>query len=188
MVVRFCLGSGATFQGAASTWIIGSGQKIATSSQVNSCDTAGALVRVAGLQIEPGAATEYDFVDSDTEIRRCLRWREVLQASSNNFISHAQCIGTTLAIATVQFKNYAPFHFPTLILTAANTFEVMSANNTPITLTAIALELVSANGWEVRCTVASGLVAGNATRLRGGVAGGGKVIITYEQNSLFQPG
>jgi hypothetical protein len=71
--LRFCLGAGASMQGAANTWS-GNGYEAPTGS-VNLCATSGAKLLITGVQLELGSfATTYDYRDYARELQLCQRY------------------------------------------------------------------------------------------------------------------
>jgi hypothetical protein len=74
LVVSFALGSGATYETTAGTWV-GGGYYVATSNQTDLTATTGATWFVTGVQLEKGStATSFDYRPYGTELALCQRY------------------------------------------------------------------------------------------------------------------
>ncbi|TMI98474.1 MAG: hypothetical protein E6G97_25970 [Alphaproteobacteria bacterium] len=121
------------------------------------------------IQLEKGTvATNFEFRPYALEERLCYRffWRMV--AGGNNYVGIAQCYSTTQAVGFIGLPVTMFGVNPTGSKSAASDFITFSAAGGDTTLTALTFSAGSGNAMRYDLTVASGLVAGNATILRGG--------------------
>jgi hypothetical protein len=76
IIVRFGLGSGATFSGTAGAWA--AGNFVQPTSTVSVVGTSGATFYITGVQLEKGStATSFDYRPYGTELALCQRYYEV---------------------------------------------------------------------------------------------------------------
>jgi len=119
-------------------------------------------------QLEVGStATSFDYRPYGTELALCQRYCEVVKPSgATNFaqLGVGAAFGTTQA-STVYFYQVAKRSQPTVTYTAANTFATTANNDSALPLTSIATDRSDVTSLAMAITVASGLAAGNATRL-----------------------
>jgi hypothetical protein len=74
--VEFILMAGSTFQNTANTW---AASGLATSNQVNACDSTSNNFRLCGVQLEQGAiATPFEYRQYQQELSLCQRYYELL--------------------------------------------------------------------------------------------------------------
>jgi hypothetical protein len=73
--IFFTLAAGSNYQGAADSWQ--SANLLATSNQVNGCDSASNNFRICGVQLESGnIATPFNSITIQEELQLCLRYYE----------------------------------------------------------------------------------------------------------------
>jgi hypothetical protein len=129
--------------------------------------TAGAAdyYEITGVQLEiAGSASAYSPNASTyaLELDACLYYFNRLAGEGNGQqISNGQCYSSTLAMATV---NYPVMRVaPTITYSTASFFSLQNATNTEVAITALASYNIRKSSYKPDMTVASGLVAGNAT-------------------------
>ena len=84
IIVRFGLGSGATFSGTAGAWA--AGNFVQPTSTVSVVGTNGATFYITGVQLEKGStATSFDFRDYGRELIMCQRYYRKTATTSNSF-------------------------------------------------------------------------------------------------------
>jgi hypothetical protein len=82
-MVRFCLMSGSTYQTSAGSWQ--TGNYLATSNQVNACDSTSNDFRLALVQLEVGdVATDFEIRPYPTELEMCQRYYQKTYNLSTN--------------------------------------------------------------------------------------------------------
>lgn len=96
--VIFTIAAGSTFQTTAGAWQ--TGNYLATSNQVNACDSTSNNFMLAGVQLEKGSvATEFDVQTFDEELTACQRYYEKTFQYS---VAPAQATGSYLgAVAAI---------------------------------------------------------------------------------------
>ena len=81
LIVRFGLGSGATFSGTAGAWA--AGNFVQPTGTVSVVGTSGATFFITGVQLEKGStATSFDYRPIGTELALCQRYFETFNNSS----------------------------------------------------------------------------------------------------------
>jgi hypothetical protein len=160
------LGVGTTRSGTAGSWA-GADYRSATGA-TSVVGTNGATFYITGVQLEAGRiATPFEYVNYQTSLANCQRYCEVVKPSGAT--NYAQMgVGactSTVGGSTVYFYQTAKRAQPTVTYTAANTFCITSANDSALALTSIATDRSDVTTLAMSVGVASGLVAGNATRL-----------------------
>jgi hypothetical protein len=111
-------------------------------------------------------AVGYAPLDEALELQRCRRYYQVYGIDvGNEMVATGQCYSTTQAECPLLYR-VPMFAAPTVTLSAANTFQTTNAAITGVNLTAITADLIGKQSARLTVTVASGLVAGNATILR----------------------
>jgi hypothetical protein len=157
--LRFGLGAGSNFTAASGAW--GAGNIIQPNSTVSVVGTASATFYITGVQLEKGStATSFDYRPYGTELALCQRY---LPKFSDNYGGQGQCVSTT--------QGYIIFKFPVTTRTLATGITTSGGTGQTITnstmgnvaLSAIAFSSGGVDSGMIFCTVASGLVAGNAT-------------------------
>lgn len=124
--------------------------------------TSGTIIYITGVQLEKGStATSFDYRPYGTELQLCQRY---LPSLTNNSYFTGQCASTT--------TGFVPVKFPVTARTAATGITVLSGTNyvTNVSVGVIATTALTFNAsgldtGTVAFSVASGLVAGNATML-----------------------
>jgi len=151
--LNFSLGAGATFSGTAGAWA-GSNYTSATGATSVVAGT-GNTFYITGVQLEKGtAATSFNARPYGTELALCQRYcRPVGWATG-------QAITTTVAY----FPCFGVVLRATPTLSSASGFQITSANATQLSGSSATVSGVSGDGSVIiGITVASGLVAGNAS-------------------------
>jgi hypothetical protein len=160
LVVWLSLGAGATFSGTAGAW---SGSNVVQPTGATSVvGTSGATFYITGVQLERGSnATSFEFRDYGRELILCQRY--LPSANSNSYFTGQNASTTT---------GFVPVKFPVTARTAATGITVLSGTNyvTNVSVGVIATTALTFNAsgldtGTVAFSVASGLVAGNATML-----------------------
>ena len=139
-------------------------------SRTNSSGLNNTTIELWGFQVEVGStATAFQTATGTIqgELAACQRYFFAYTSpSSVSFYGNGQCTSTTKAFSVLPLP-VTMRTTPTLTAPAANNFAVANSIDSDVALTAIALRYSSLNSGEINCTTASGLVAGNATRLYG---------------------
>jgi hypothetical protein len=100
------------------------------------------------------------------DLARCQRYYEVLvTGSANEFVGVGHAVSTTTAYFQRPFR-VPKAVTPTLNISAASTFQLLGASGAGLPGTSLAASVPTAMGTGFIATVASGLVAGNATLLQ----------------------
>lgn len=134
-----------------------------------------------GLQLEPGAtASAFRDAPVGDVVAECVRYFERLESptAAYNVFGTGQCLSTTVAAITVPFTPKRDR--PTVTLAAAGNFVVTSANGTAITCSSVGYQFPTRSAVQIDCTVASGLVAGNSTKLHANATTGAYIDISAE--------
>ena len=156
--VFFSLGAGATVSGTANAW---SGTLYRSATGATSVvGTNGATFYITGVQLEKGStATSFDYRPYGTELALCQRYAF---QTTGEYVG--QCLGGALAAIfvepPVQMRASAT---PSLVV---NGF-LINAGGTQLAATGISASVVTPQVARLNITVASGLVAGNATFING---------------------
>ena len=147
--------------------------------------TAGAndYFDVTGVQLELGtSATPFERRLYGQELVNCQRYCEVVQPSGlTTFatIAIGQCGSSTIGTA-VYYYQVAKRTQPTVTYDTASKYGLTNSANSTLALTAISTDRSDITALAISCTVASGLVAGNATRLLDNNTSYPKTIISAE--------
>ena len=164
--IYFQLQVGSSFTATAGSWTTSS--KYGVAGCVNLLNNNGATFYITGVQLEKGStATSFDYRPYGTELQLCQRYCEVVKPTgATNYANLAvgQCISTTGASA-VYFYQTAKRSQPTVTYSAANTFSVTSSTGPDIVCTTVNTDRSDVTALSINIVVASGLSAGNATRL-----------------------
>ena len=160
--VQFSLGAGATVSGTAGAWAGSTAVQPTGSTSV--VGTSGATWYVTGVQFEAGSqATPFERRFYGQELALCQRYCYVLGGISTfeRFGSGAAVSG---ALAYVIVSHPVQMRAAATISTSGS-FAVTSSSGSVVASTGITLDTNSLLNVQVSVTVASGLVAGNATQL-----------------------
>ena len=158
LYVIFNLGSGSTYLGTAGAWAAGNYTSV--SGSVNLVGTNGATFYITGVQLEKGStATSFDYRPYGTELALCQRYCFV-PASNSRYVG--QCDATTRALIIYVFPQTMRSG-PNATLASAATYNVTTAAGGTIAGTSVSLSGGFTDTAQVAISVASGLVAGNAT-------------------------
>jgi hypothetical protein len=103
LIVRFGLGSGATFSGTAGAWA--AGNLVQPTGTVSVVGTLGATFFITGVQLEKGStATSFDYRPIGTELALCQRYYYRVSAIDNRYYGSGQVSNTgTTAVISVPF-------------------------------------------------------------------------------------
>ena len=99
VIVRFGLGSGATFSGTSGAW--SAGNLVQPTSTVSVVGTNGATFYITGVQLEKGStATSFDYRPYGTELALCQRYYEtgIAWADGYNTLNAPISISTTFKV------------------------------------------------------------------------------------------
>jgi hypothetical protein len=152
-----------TYTGTASA----SGTQLGFYFSYTPVGTAGAndWFEVTGVQLEVGSVATPFSRNAGTiqgELAACQYYFNRLAGEGTyQQISNGQCWSSTDAMATV---NYPIMRVaPTITYSTASFFSLQNATNTEVAITALASYNIRKTSYKPNMTVASGLVAGNAT-------------------------
>ncbi|CAB3643491.1 hypothetical protein LMG26685_02164 [Achromobacter mucicolens] len=164
MRVVFDLGSGTNAEGAMNTWL--STETTRSTGSVRLVGTNAATLEIGNVQLEVGSVSS-PFIERpiSDEVDACVRYLEV-QASDTTFTPFAtlQAISTTTAQG---FLRYSPKRAAPSISVGGNTsFGVTTVGGGNVGASGVAFAQISKSLAAVSVTVASGLVAGNASILQ----------------------
>ena len=162
LIVRFGLGSGATYSGTSGAWA--AGNLVQPTSTVSVVGTSGATFYITGVQLEKGStATSFDYRPYGTELQLAQRFYEEQSYQTGNFmLTISQAISTTSTLGSFFYKvrkRAAP-----TISASGTTIVALNAASSSAGGT-IGFSEISEDGTRVDMTGASGLVAGNASAI-----------------------
>jgi hypothetical protein len=166
----FTLASGSTFTTTGNAWT--AGNFIAATGQSNGAAVLNQYINLTNVQLEVGStATSFDYRPYGTELALCQRY-----LPTYNYVGGAgggtitgQCISTTQAVIPIPFSVFARTIATGISISASTDFLTTTSAGGVVTTTAVAFNTSNAlNGGTVLITVASGLVAGNATNFGAG--------------------
>lgn len=158
--VRWGLGVGSTNSGTAGSW--GATSLWSATGATSVVGTNGATFYITGVQLEKGStATSFDYRPYSTELALAQRYYWNYTGQGNGCWGVGQCTGTTNA--RMHLKHPVPMRTaPTL--TISGSVSVYGSTASPaISISALGSNYGGAISLMFDATVASGLVAGNAT-------------------------
>ena len=156
---RFLLGAGSTQVSSTINQWVSSGYQGPTGA-TSVVGTNGATFYITGVQLEKGStATSFDYRPYGTELALCQRYCFV-PASNSRYVG--QCDATTRALIIYVFPQTMRSG-GTATLASATTYNVTTAAGGTIAGTSVSLSGAYTDTAQVAISVASGLVAGNAT-------------------------
>ena len=156
--VYFALGMGSTYSGTAGAWAASDLRSVTGATSV--IGTLNATWYVTGVQLEVGSvATPFERKDYGRELALCQRYCFV-PASGSRYVG--QCDGTTRALIIYVFPQTMRSASSATLASAA-TYNVTNATGGTVAGTSVALNVGQVDTAQIGVTVASGLVAGNAT-------------------------
>lgn len=168
LLIAVPLGCGTDFQApAAGSWQAGA--YFCTAAHPNILDTTSNDFLVTGLQIDPGSQMlPYRAVDMASSLLRCMRYIRVyggmVVPGGGVWIATGQCWSTTHAEYPILFQ--PPLRAaPSMTASGNGDFVVRKADSSNADSTALGLYVPTPQSVLLDVTVASGLVAGNATSL-----------------------
>ena len=158
IILNFSLANGGTTAGTAGAWASANYNSATGATSV--VGTNGATFYITGVQLEKGStATSFDYRPYGTELALCQRYCFV-PASNSRYVG--QCDATTRALIIYVFPQTMRSG-PNATLASAATYIVTTAAGGTVAGTSVALSGGFTNTAQVAISVASGLVAGNAT-------------------------
>jgi len=177
--VGLSMAVGSNYYGTANAWQAVN-FKLSVSGAVNVLATNGATFYTTGWQFEVGTqATSFDFRDYGRELILCQRYCYVANPQGvYSPYGSGQAISTTLA--RIIFQPAVTMRATSTSITYSGTLGVVNAVDASITLTGLIVQDAGVCTMTLGATVASGLVAGNATRLLNVADTTGKIIISAE--------
>lgn len=135
---------------------------------VNWIGTAGATFFITGVQLEAGTVASATEVRAHgVELALCQRYYQIILSglyATQHYLLMGQAYSATAAAIIVALPVIVRAA-PTLGYSVVSDFALGNAGATSVTVTGISTSSTSINGLQLGITVASGLVAGNATRL-----------------------
>lgn len=162
LLIDFAHMCGSTFQTTADAW--NTGNFLGTANQVNDCATNSNVWALENVTINLGTVATVSEISYEDELRRDQRYLPAISATGNSaMIGSGLCISTTQAyvLFTHPVKPRVP---PTgITVSGASNFNIKDAAGSAIASTAIVFNNSDQEATEMLVTVASGLVAGNAT-------------------------
>jgi hypothetical protein len=172
LALRFYLGAGSNLTSGTlqTTWAADVLANRAV-GQANLGAATNNYWQITGVQLELGdIATEFQFQDIQKELAACQRYYETVNLP-NSSVAVCQAISTTIAVGTLRFTTKRVT--PTLAFNSAANFILRSSNNTSLNPTSLAIAEAGTSSLTLVPTLASGLVAGDATEMiLGGTTGG----------------
>jgi hypothetical protein len=164
LVLVFSLGTGSTYSGTAGAWA--AGDVYAATGATSVVGTNGATFYITGVQLEKGStATSFDYRPYGTELQLAQRYYYKNFPGSTSYFGPGQCYATTTAIISTSFKTTMRIA-PTALEqsgTAAD-YRVLSSNGSGVNCSSVpAFSAATTEVGVATFTVASGIVAGNAT-------------------------
>ena len=165
MYVIFGLGVGSSKSGTAGAW--GTTAYYSATGATSVVGTNGATFYITGVQLEIGtSATPFERRLYDKELISCQRYYEVI---SNLGVSYSgggvgQATSTTQALIQIPLKVNKRAS-PSLSFSTAGNFVLTNNTNAGLTVTSLAQDTAGSYSIALSANVASGLTAGNATRL-----------------------
>ena len=106
-------------------------------------------------------AADYAPLHPADDLARCLRYYELLVAGSTSSLGVGQAANATQGIAYFSYL-VSKAVTPTVTFAPSTTMAVTNAATTPISMTNVSAVTPNVRSTQVLCTVAGGLVAGNA--------------------------
>jgi hypothetical protein len=164
--IIFNLGVGSSQNATPDVW--GSWVGWGVSGAQNVVSTNGATFYITGVQLEKGStATSFDYRPYGTELALCQRYYERITSvtASGLYLNYAvaQCTATTGVSGPIFFQTKRTS--PTMSNSVATGLAVLTAIDTAVGLTGISYSGIGVTSAQVNGTGASGLVAGNVTRI-----------------------
>ena len=165
--LNFWLGAGSTYTSGTlqTSWGATVTANIAV-GQVNIADSTSNDFLITGVQLEAGEqASGFEFMPIDVDLGRCYRYCQVFGRTSGACMMVGQVYTTSQAYSGYQFL-VTMRAAPTLSYSALSDWYINTAVAGGLTPTAFSIVNVTTQNAEPLFTVASGLVAGNATALQ----------------------
>jgi hypothetical protein len=126
-------------------------------------DVSGTYYIDNAMLVMGSQAANYAPLSPADDLARCLRYYEVMVGgTANQFVGIGHAPATTTAYVSKPYRVQKPIT-PTINITAANTFQALGATGVGLTATGVAASATTQIDTGIIVTVASGLVAGNAS-------------------------
>jgi hypothetical protein len=170
--VWFSLGTGATFSGTAGAWA--AANYVAPTGGTSVVGTNGATFYITGVQLERGStASSFEYRPYTTELQLCQRYYyRVTSAGTSRIFGNGYVNSSTISDCTLPFPVTMRDEPSALEQTGTASNYVVIAGAGNVTCSSVPTYLTSSQwGAQFRLTVASGLTSGQATLVRGAVAG-----------------
>ena len=156
ITLRFTLTAGSNYQGGTeNAWASAANNMYGGGSAINLFSSTSNVFYMAGLQVEEGSvATDFDFQDIGTTLRKCQRYFEK-RINSNTYSPLATSFnrGTTIAAG---FYGYSEKRTaPTIAFSGATEFGVTHIGSSDTQTTAVAGEEIHPTGCRMKFTVAA---------------------------------
>lgn len=179
--IRFDIGCGANFKGAAGAWVAGDIRGVtgalALVDQVN-----GSALAITDVQFEVGAfCTQFEQKLYAQVERECQRYLPFFNASSYSPVGNGVANSTTAAFVTYAFQVSARIPPTGLVCGDPTKFRVYNSIGNGVPITSMVINTSSKTMAEIQVFVASGLVAGNGTIFEGSLSGNVPVYFTGAQ-------
>lgn len=150
------------------TTAIGSGyNEVAVDFGFAPTGTAGAAdyIEVTGVQLEIGALSAFEQVPYGTNYQRCLRYFQIFNTFGTSVpLTTGMCYSTTAFLVVLPI--FPKRSLPTgITIDSVAGYQVYNASASPVNLSTLVFAAPGYNQITLTGTVASGLVAGNATTL-----------------------
>jgi hypothetical protein len=164
IVISFGLGCGTTFSGSAGSW--SGGNYFSATGAVSLTQTNSSNFYITGVQLEKGStATSFDYRPYGTELALCQRYYYKIAPGSNPIFGTGQCYTSTGVLIYIPFK--ATMRTAPTALEQSGTaadYRVLNSGGSGVTCSsAPVFSSASIESAAVSFTVASGIVAGNAS-------------------------
>ena len=162
--VLFSLGTGATLSGTAGAW---TGSTVLSATGATSVvGTNSATFYITGVQLEKGStATSFDYRPYGTELALCQRYYYKIAPGSSPIFGAGQCYTSTGVLIYIPFK--ATMRTAPAALEQSGTaadYRVLNSGGSGVTCSSVpTFNSASIESAAVTFTVASGIVAGNAS-------------------------
>jgi hypothetical protein len=175
--------SNRTGDAALNTWITESGTyNWQSSSSVQLATIANSTFYITGVQLEVGStATPFERRLYNQELANCQRYFEVISNLGATYSGGGigQASSTTRAYIQIPLKVNKRAS-PSLSFTTAGNFILTNNANAGLTVTSLAQDTVGPYSISCEANVASGLTAGNATRLLSFGTADGSIYVSAE--------
>jgi hypothetical protein len=126
IILRFGLGSGATFSGTAGAW--GAGNLVQPTGTVSVVGTNGATFYITGVQLERGTqATSFEYRQYGTELLLCQRYYQKFQGVGTDD-NWASGLAYTATIGICPFLWSPPLRASATVISSSGSFEAVGSS------------------------------------------------------------